>query len=428
MFDRTVEPDPRTAAPPSRNRYRMRDGHRREYAASRDRGSTSFPERCARGLADIGVYGAVSYRDLAEARFGGHPYTTRRAVNAWIRDGLVTETTATGPNGNPFKVLTLTRSGVAEARKRAAERGMDPSQEIRFARTRPAQAAHDTAVYRACMKEKQRLIDRGAAVRRIRLDTELKSAVARGSEAARLKDGKRAADAERHRTAGELGLPVDDEGHVLYPDAQIEYTDSEGRAGRVNIEVASGNYREGAIKAKAAAGFALHANGPAAARLLHPPGQKRAALVLRDRYDAGALVVRGLGRDRPTEHIEVEARVGVQTREQPLPAAQHAVDLFGRTPVDHGGRQPSARDQLARAGQAGTAVLEPAPVGQLLRQRAGRLVVPELRGDPHRPLRITRCHGSSAHLPGSKRDGKRVPARSTPSMSGSLRPASHPAP
>ena len=78
MFDRTVEPDPRTAAPPSRNRYRMRDGHRREYAASRDRGSISFPERCARGLADIGVYGAVSYRDLAEARFGGHPYTTRR--------------------------------------------------------------------------------------------------------------------------------------------------------------------------------------------------------------------------------------------------------------------------------------------------------------------------------------------------------------
>ena len=115
MFDRTVEPDPRQAAPPSRNRYRMRDGHRREYAASRDRGSTSFPERCARGLADIGVYGAVSYRDLAEARFGGHPYTTRRAVNAWVREGLVTETRATGPGGNPFKVLTLTRSAAGFA-------------------------------------------------------------------------------------------------------------------------------------------------------------------------------------------------------------------------------------------------------------------------------------------------------------------------
>ncbi len=268
MFDRTVEEDPRSAAPPSREKHRMRNGHRREYAASRDGGSISFPERCARGLADIGVYGAVSYRDLAEARFGGHPHTTRRAVNAWIREGLVTEPRATGPKGNPFKVLSLTRKGVAKARKLAAERGMDPAQQIRIARTKPAEAAHDTAVYRACWKERQRLRAEGATVRRIRLDAELKSAVARGSEAARLKNGKRAADAERHRIAQELGLPLDDEGRVLHPDAQIEYTDAEGRTGRVNIEAVSGNYREGAVRAKAAAGFALHANGPAAGKLL----------------------------------------------------------------------------------------------------------------------------------------------------------------
>ncbi len=272
MFDRTVEEDPRSAAPPSREKHHMRNGHRREYAASRDGGSISFPERCARGLADIGVYGAVSYRDLAEARFGGHPHTTKRAVNAWIRDGLVTETRATGPKGNPFKVLTLTRKGVADARERAAEWGMDPGQEMRYAHTRPAQAAHDTAVYRACREEQQRLHAEGATVRRIRLDAELKSAVARGSEAARKKDGKRAADAERHRIARELGLPLDDEGRVLHPDAQIEYTDAEGRTGRVNIEAVSGNYREPAVRAKAAAGFALHANGPAAAGLLRRLG------------------------------------------------------------------------------------------------------------------------------------------------------------
>ncbi len=138
---------------------------------------------------------------------------------------------------------------------------------------------------------------------------------------------------------------------------------------------------------------------------LHSAREKRAALTLGHRYDAGALVVRGLGRGRATEQIEVEACVGVQPREETLPAAQHAVDLLGRTPIHHRGLQPAGCDQLARAGQAGTAVLEPAPVGQLLRQRTGRLVVPELSGDPHRPLRITRCHGSSAHLPGSKRDG-----------------------
>ena len=71
--------------------------------------------------------------------------------------------------------------------------------------------------------------------------------------------------------------------------------------------------------------------------LLHAAREKRAALPPGDRYDAGAVGVLALGRTRPAEHIEVEARVGVESREQPLPAAEHPVDLFGRTPVDHRG-------------------------------------------------------------------------------------------
>ena len=272
MFGRSAEPDPRPAAPPSRNSQRLRDGHRREYAARRARGSISYEDRCAGALTDIGVFGAVSYRDLAEERFGGHPHTTRWAVNAWIRKGWVREHRATGPKGNPFKILSLTREGVIEARKKAARRGMDPAQRIRTARMRPEEAGHDTAIYRACRKERQRLAERGATVRRVRLDAELKSAVARGSEAVRLKQGRRAADDERRRIASELGLPLDDQDKVLYPDAQIEYEDAEGRTGRVNVEVASGNYREPALRAKAAAGFALHANGPAAAGLLRRLG------------------------------------------------------------------------------------------------------------------------------------------------------------
>ena len=274
MFDRTIEPDLRPAAPQSRATYRMRDGHRREHAASRDRGSTSFRERCRGALADIGIYGAVSYRDLAEAHFGGHPYTTRRAVNAWTREGLAKESTAKGPKGRPFKVLTLTRKGAAAIRDLDAGQGLDPGQHIRSAARllQHAQLAHDTAIYRACGRERQRLLERGAAIRRVRLDGELKSAVARKSESARARDGRRAADAERHRAAGELGLPIDAQGRVLYPDAQIEYTDSEGRSGRVNIEVASGHYRQGSVRAKAAAGFRMHANGPAGARVLRALG------------------------------------------------------------------------------------------------------------------------------------------------------------
>ena len=274
MFDRTIGSDPRPAAPQSRATYRMRDGHRREHDASRDRGSTSFRERCRGALADIGIYGAVSYRDLAEAHFGGHPYTTRRAVNAWTREGLAKESTAKGPKGRPFKVLTLTRKGAAAIRDLDAGHGLDPGQHIRSAARllQHAQLAHDTAIYRACGRERQRLLERGAAIRRVRLDGELKSAVARRSESARARDGRRAADAERHRVAGELGLPIDAQGRVLYPDAQIEYTDADGRSGRVNVEVASGHYRQGSVRAKAAAGFRMHANGPAGARVLRALG------------------------------------------------------------------------------------------------------------------------------------------------------------
>ncbi len=274
MFDRTIGSDPRPAAPQSRAIYRMRDGHRREYDASRDRGSTSFRERCRGALADIGIYGAVSYRDLAEAHFGGHPYTTRRAVNAWTREGLAKESTAKGPKGRPFKVLTLTRKGAAAIRDLDAGHGLDPGQHIRSAARllQHAQLAHDTAIYRACGRERQRLLERGAAIRRVRLDGELKSAVACRSESARARDGRRAADAERHRAARELELPIDEQGRVLYPDAQIEYTDAEGRTGRVNIEVASGHYRQGSVRAKAAAGFRMHANGAAGARVLRALG------------------------------------------------------------------------------------------------------------------------------------------------------------
>ena len=194
-------------------------------------------------------------------------------MNAWIRQGLAKESTAKGPKGRPFTVLTLTSRGAAAIRDLAAEQGLDPGQHIRSAaHLQHAQLAHDTAIYRACGKERRRLLEQGAAIRRVRLDNELKSTIARRSESARAREGRRAADAERHRAATELGLPVDAQGRVLYPDAQIEYTGPGGRSGRVNIEVASGHYRAASVRAKVNAGFRLHASGAAEARVLRALG------------------------------------------------------------------------------------------------------------------------------------------------------------
>ena len=271
MLDRMIDSD-RSLAPETRHVCRMRDGHRREYDPRQEGERVSFHERSKRALADVGIYRSVSFRDLAEAHFGGHPYTTRRAVNRWIEDGLVRESTAKGPKGQPFKVLTPTPKGADTARKLAVEQNLDPGQQIESGLGQRAQIVHDTAIYRACRRESQHLLQQGATLQRVRLDAELKSAIARRSETARVRDGRQAADAERRRAAQDLGLPIDEHGSVHYPDAQLEYTDENGRTGRVNVEVASGHYSASAIRAKARAGFAVHATGSSQARVLRALG------------------------------------------------------------------------------------------------------------------------------------------------------------
>ncbi len=266
-------------------RERVRERRQRERDPRRAR--IDIGERTERAMADIGMYRAVAYRDISEAHFGGHPYTTRRGVDQLVRRGRVTEHKAAGPKGGAYTVLTLTGRGAKEAREHSVQYGMDAGQQTHAGIAKRGELAHDTAIYRAGRAESARIAQRGGVVRRVRIDAELKSRVAQATEKARAERGNRAADAARFRMAEELGLPVKD-GKVLYPDAQLEYDDAEGRTGRCNIEVATEHYRAGEIAAKAAAGFRMHGNGPAAGRAM-----RRALGGGRDSGRRGG----GLGRD-----------------------------------------------------------------------------------------------------------------------------------
>ena len=281
MFDpRDLATDPRTrpAARPRRDptkerESRQRNGHRREYDPRSER--KNFQDRIDRSLADIGVYRSVATRDLAEAHFEGHPYAARRAVDRMVRAGHVREHTAKGPQGGAYTVLTLTGRGVERAERIAREQGLDPEQKAWSGLVKPGELQHDVAVYRAARIELARLFEQGAVLKRIRIDAELKREIARRTERARARGGKDAADAVRFQAAEELGLPVKD-GRVEYPDAQLEYSDIEGRSGRVNVEIATEHYSVKSISAKAAAGFAVHgSNGRASARVARSLGQDR---------------------------------------------------------------------------------------------------------------------------------------------------------
>ena len=242
----------------------------------------------------MGLYRAVSYTDLSDQHFDGHPYATRRSVNHLIRAGLIEEHEATGPHGRSFTVLTATERGRDAAQRAAVDAGHVPEQQTWSGMVKPAELSHDTAVYRAALDERARIEAEGGRVTRVRLDAELKQMVATATEKARAEGGDREAHETKLAAAHDLGLHVVNEDHVLYPDAQLDIEDADGVSGRVNVEIVSDHYHAAAIAAKAGAGFALHGSSRSATRTI--------ARALARESDAG----RGGGPSQPGRDGSVE--------------------------------------------------------------------------------------------------------------------------
>ena len=241
-------------------RTQERVGHRRELGRTREKGPdmTQRTDACIR---EVGLYRSASHSDLVNTHFSGNRFAAARGLQKLVRSGAMQEHQVRGPKGGTFTVYTLTKSGAALAERLAVKGGLDPSQRAWSGMVKPREASHDADVAKACRKEIEALAARGARLRRVLIDAELKSILARRSEAARARQGKEEADRVRMKAATELHLPIDNEGHVQVPDAQIQYVDEAGNIGRVNVEVGTDHYREASVKAKSGAGFAMHGSG-----------------------------------------------------------------------------------------------------------------------------------------------------------------------
>ena len=130
MFDRSDllwrDDDPTPATTPARDDHakddqaaRMSGIARMKPPAStraRDPEARHLPRRSRTArtrdaVADVGLYRAVSYTDLSDQHFDGHPSPTRRSVNHMIRAGLIEEHEATG------RPARRSRSSPATARR-----------------------------------------------------------------------------------------------------------------------------------------------------------------------------------------------------------------------------------------------------------------------------------------------------------------------
>lgn len=210
-----------------------------------------------RTLATVGAFRVVPGSDLREAN---HRTPTRPARDLERLRGLgLVRTMPYVVGRRRTTVVTLTDRG-----RRLLEEHRKPQSDGRVQAfysgiCKPRELAHDTRVYAAYVRAAERLSERGSRVRRVVLESELKSSYQRFLQAANR--GRRDATGEPERDqeaiarwALEHQLPFHD-GHVEFPDLRLEYEDRDGRGGVEDIEIVTPHYRGAHAAAKVRAGF-----------------------------------------------------------------------------------------------------------------------------------------------------------------------------
>lgn len=185
----------------------------------------------ARTLATVGAFRVVPATDLRD--HGERPTDARARDLRHLREEGLIRTMPYMMGRTRTTLVTLTDRGrdVLEAVRR--HHGREPVQAFYSGIVKPRELAHDARLYQAYLRAAERLASRGARVRRVLLDDELKREYQRF-----LQDSNRGRpdsdgrpDRERHEIeqwAHTHHLPVED-GHVQFPDVRIEYEERDGR-------------------------------------------------------------------------------------------------------------------------------------------------------------------------------------------------------
>jgi hypothetical protein len=224
----------------------------REHEYCEMRGSES------RILATVGAFRVVPAGDLRDAL--DRPADPHRTDLRHLREAGLVRTVPIAGRGQA--VVTLTNRGRDVLENHRAERSHEPRQTFHAGLRKRRELVHDSQVYRAYLREAERLQERGASVRRVTLDYDLKREYQQFLQ--ERNRGRSDSDGRPDRSPEEIqewarsrDLPYDD-GHVRFPDARIEYRDVDGCTRWHDIEVTTEHYRGALGAAKASSGFACY--------------------------------------------------------------------------------------------------------------------------------------------------------------------------
>jgi len=212
-------------------------------------------------MGDIGAFRTIALRDLIRVRYAGNEKQALEEVNNLLRQKLLQRSIS-----QPDRVvyLTLTPEGHRLLLARNGQ-GADANQVLYHGFVKPRETEHDSAIYQLYQKEATNITSSGGRVTRVILDFELKKSVNR--KLAKLSSLPEQEQVQRKsEVASEHGLTVVN-GRIQIPDLRLEYEDQDHNPATVDLELATGHYRQGSLAAKGSAGFKIYASASDAVKL-----------------------------------------------------------------------------------------------------------------------------------------------------------------
>jgi hypothetical protein len=211
-------------------------------------------------MREIGKFRVIAAADLASYAYGEDSRRMEKEIRRLKRESLVSEKTLEISQKKTLRVLTLTKAGHRFLNR---THQLPDDQAIYHGLLKSREAKHDSDLYRLYQKEAARIERSGGRPVRVILDYEIKRNLNRdlallGVEKDNL--DRKAEVAEKH------GLEMVN-GKIPVPDMRLEYENAELVLQRVDLELATREYRPRSLAEKAKAGFALYARAEDASRL-----------------------------------------------------------------------------------------------------------------------------------------------------------------
>ncbi|MGC1911068.1 MAG: hypothetical protein WA660_04480 [Candidatus Acidiferrales bacterium] len=205
-----------------------------------------------RTLTDVGKFRVVPTDDLARFGYQGNQAHMEADIRNLRKHGLVEQRTIEGHSSYSTKVLTLTKEG-QRLLKRAQL--VSNQQATYHGLAKPKEARHDAELYRLYQKVAKEIERSGGKVWRVILDLELKKELYQAIS--RMRPDKDPAY-ERIAIASRFDLKVVND-KIPIPDLRIQYEDECRDVHRLDLEVATRDYRPQGLGEKAKAGFHVFA-------------------------------------------------------------------------------------------------------------------------------------------------------------------------